>query len=273
MGSELLTSLGIMPHQALASKLKLSGEFQLNKSQGNEDTTSDDSFAFPIMNEVERDTSLLMELATRLCRIVRRTDLLECLNEEVISDFHIELQDLDPSHGYEWLTVCDKRCWPKRWIQQERWKQDWWEILTVERKHLKTWLPPVGSVPISWNAVQGLADFSTEVKGFKVILADPPWQSASSSPTRGTTLSYQTATDNVIKRGLQINHIQEDGFLFVWAPVSRITQMIQCMAEIDRELVDLFTWNKVTDTGAMQQIPGQIWRNACECLLVFRTRG
>ena len=48
---------------------------------------------------------------------------------------------------------------------------------------------------------------------FDVIMTDPPWQLATSNPTRGVAIGYQQLADSLI-RAIPFGSLQDNGFLF-----------------------------------------------------------
>lgn len=50
---------------------------------------------------------------------------------------------------------------------------------------------------------------------FDVIMMDPPWQLATSNPSRGVALGYSQLTDKHIA-ALPIPKLQNNGLLFIW---------------------------------------------------------
>ena len=83
------------------------------------------------------------------------------------------------------------------------------------------WAPPVRSVPICGDVrnvdFDRLAVAQKKARGslFDVIMMDPPWQLASSNPTRGVAIGYSQLADWHIQ-SLPVRKLQENGFIFMW---------------------------------------------------------
>lgn len=65
-----------------------------------------------------------------------------------------------------------------------------------------------------------------ETVQFDVIVMDPPWQLASSNPTRGVALGYSQLSDQDIE-DMGIKHVQKEGFIFVWVINSKFMTTLE----------------------------------------------
>jgi mRNA (2'-O-methyladenosine-N6-)-methyltransferase len=75
---------------------------------------------------------------------------------------------------------------------------------------------------------------------------DPPWQLASSNPTRGVTIGYSHLTDDDIFQ-IGLKHLQKnDGFLFIWVINAKLKETISQMKRLGYKLIDQIVWVKRT---------------------------
>lgn len=77
------------------------------------------------------------------------------------------------------------------------------------------WQVPPHCVPIHANVTTYPWSRLYQHTQFDVIMMDPPWQLATSNPTRGVALGYSQLTDADI-RALPIPQLQSNGLLFMW---------------------------------------------------------
>ena len=89
------------------------------------------------------------------------------------------------------------------------------------RADYEEWAPPPRSVPICGDVrdvdFERLALAQQKARGslFDVIMMDPPWQLASSNPTRGVAIGYSQLADWHIQN-LPVRQLQQNGFIFMW---------------------------------------------------------
>jgi mRNA (2'-O-methyladenosine-N6-)-methyltransferase len=77
------------------------------------------------------------------------------------------------------------------------------------------WQVPPHCIPIHANVTTYPWSRLYQHTQFDVIMMDPPWQLATSNPTRGVALGYSQLTDADI-RALPIPQLQSNGLLFMW---------------------------------------------------------
>jgi len=137
------------------------------------------------------------------------------------------------------------------------------------------WKPPQWCVPIradvrSFNFDE-LAKAQKELTGrlFDVIVTDPPWQLATSNPTRGVALGYEQLGDNFI-RDMPFSKLQDNGFLFMWVINAKYRFALSLFELWGYELVDEITWVKQTVNRRLAKSHGFYLQHAKETCLVGR---
>ena len=104
---------------------------------------------------------------------------------------------------------------------------------------------------------------------FDVIVMDPPWQLATSAPTRGVALGYSQLRDEDIMR-IPVPKLQENGLLFIWVINARYSFAFQLFKEWGYEYVDDVVWVKRTVNRRMAKGHGYYLQHAKETCLVGR---
>ncbi|PRP76744.1 hypothetical protein PROFUN_11747 [Planoprotostelium fungivorum] len=115
---------------------------------------------------------------------------------------------------------------------------------------------------VDWDAI------AKEVQ-FDVITMDPPWQLASSNPTRGVAIGYKQLPNKDIM-DIPIHKLQSNGFLFIWVINARYTFALEMFERWGYELVDDITWVKTTVHRRMAKGHGFYLQHAKETCLVGR---
>lgn len=152
------------------------------------------------------------------------------------------------------------------------------EIVKLERelglnqrlsKHIE-YVPidiPPHCVPLRFD-VRGF-DFKKlgEAIQFDAIVMDPPWQLASSAPTRGVALGYTQLPNRDIEE-LPLPLLQTRGFLFIWVINSRYSFALDLMDKWGYRLVDDITWVKATVNRRLAKGHGFYLQHAKETCLV-----
>ncbi|RMZ89302.1 hypothetical protein DV736_g3462, partial [Chaetothyriales sp. CBS 134916] len=121
-------------------------------------------------------------------------------------------------------------------------------------------------------AIQGAASTITQSK-FDLILMDPPWANRSVRRSK----QYKTAEGqpgDPFLHTLPIvdNHLREDGVVAIWIankPVDRV-KVEATMQEHGLQLVEEWTWTKITSHGEPVTALDGVWRKPYETLLLFR---
>jgi len=137
------------------------------------------------------------------------------------------------------------------------------------------WKPPKWCVPIRADVrtfdFDALAKAQKELTGrlFDVIITDPPWQLATSNPTRGVALGYEQLTDNFI-RDMPFAKLQDNGFLFMWVINAKYRFALSLFELWGYELVDEITWVKQTVNRRLAKSHGFYLQHAKETCLVGR---
>jgi mRNA (2'-O-methyladenosine-N6-)-methyltransferase len=137
------------------------------------------------------------------------------------------------------------------------------------------WKPPRWCVPIRADVrtfdFDALAKAQKELTGrlFDVIVTDPPWQLATSNPTRGVALGYEQLTDNFI-RDMPFGKLQDNGFLFMWVINAKYRFALSLFELWGYELVDEITWVKQTVNRRLAKSHGFYLQHAKETCLVAR---
>uniref|UniRef100_A0A7S2RKT2 mRNA m(6)A methyltransferase n=1 Tax=Mucochytrium quahogii TaxID=96639 RepID=A0A7S2RKT2_9STRA len=135
------------------------------------------------------------------------------------------------------------------------------------------WKPPKKCVPIradvrSFN-FKALAEAQRRATGrlFDVIMTDPPWQLATSNPTRGVAIGYQQLSDSLIEQ-IPFPKLQDNGFLFVWVINAKYKFALELMEKWGYTLVDEIAWVKRTVNRRLAKSHGFYLQHAKETCLV-----
>lgn len=102
---------------------------------------------------------------------------------------------------------------------------------------------------------------------FDVIMMDPPWKLSSSSPLRGSTISYSKLNDDDISN-LNIPLLQTDGFIFLWTINAKYTVALKMMINWGYEFYDEISWVKKTPRGKLAKGNGYYLQHSKEICLV-----
>ncbi|KAH8881007.1 MT-A70-domain-containing protein, partial [Thozetella sp. PMI_491] len=124
------------------------------------------------------------------------------------------------------------------------------------------------------------ARFLSKAPAFDLIILDPPWPNRSARRKRR---GYRTADDlDAIRSLLSLipvaSHLSKDGLVAVWVTnAARFTEMLTSprglFADWGVELLDEWTWLKVTTGGEPIVAVNSLWRKPWERLLIARRRG
>eukprot|EP01102_Stenamoeba_stenopodia_P022699 TRINITY_DN9553_c0_g1_i1.p1 TRINITY_DN9553_c0_g1~~TRINITY_DN9553_c0_g1_i1.p1 ORF type:complete len:377 (+),score=66.49 TRINITY_DN9553_c0_g1_i1:25-1131(+) len=102
---------------------------------------------------------------------------------------------------------------------------------------------------------------------FDVIMMDPPWLLATSTPTRGVALGYKQLPNNDIQN-IPVPKLQKNGFLFIWVINARYSFALDMMKEWGYTFVDDITWVKSTVNRRLAKGHGFYLQHAKETCLV-----
>lgn len=109
---------------------------------------------------------------------------------------------------------------------------------------------------------------------FNLILLDPPWPNR--SVRRAATYKHASQADDPFYGLAEIlpHHLAADGFLACWITHATSTRasVEQLFASLDVEIVEEWTWAKVTRHGDPVVALGSQWRRGWEVLIVGRQR-
>ena len=132
---------------------------------------------------------------------------------------------------------------------------------------------PIHSVPIradvckfNWKLFIKTQQ-QTSKRLFDIIMMDPPWQLASSNPTRGVALGYSQLSDQKI-RDLPVIKLQTDGFLFIWVINAKYRLGLQLMHDWGYKLINTVAWVKQTVNRRIANGHGYYLQHAKESCLV-----
>ena len=154
-------------------------------------------------------------------------------------------------------------------------EKDFFFEQTVETRKAKSNVV-AQSVPICADVTS--YDFSKliqsqqEVGGrlFDVVMMDPPWQLATSQPSRGVAIAYSSLSDDLISR-LPITRLQTTGFLLIWVINAKYSTACRLFRQWGYSLVDEVAWVKRTVTGKIAKGHGFYLQHAKEtCLVGFK---
>lgn len=138
---------------------------------------------------------------------------------------------------------------------------------------IEVWKPPPRCVPICADVrtfnFKKLAETQRRKTGklFDVIMTDPPWQLATSNPTRGVAIGYKQLSDTFIER-IPFPSLQENGFLFVWVINAKYKFALELMEKWGYTLVDEIAWVKQTVNRRLAKSHGFYLQHAKETCLV-----
>ncbi|GBG31206.1 N6-adenosine-methyltransferase subunit METTL3 [Hondaea fermentalgiana] len=138
---------------------------------------------------------------------------------------------------------------------------------------LEVWKPPRRCVPIRADVrtfdFRKLAQTQRRKTGklFDVIMTDPPWQLATSNPTRGVAIGYKQLSDSLIEK-IPFPSLQENGFLFVWVINAKYKFALELMEKWGYTLVDEIAWVKQTVNRRLAKSHGFYLQHAKETCLV-----
>jgi len=137
------------------------------------------------------------------------------------------------------------------------------------------WRPPPLSVPIRADVrkfdFENLAKHQKRATGkmFDVIMTDPPWQLATSNPTRGVAIGYEQLSDSLIE-DIPFPSLQENGLLFIWVINAKYKFALELMEKWGYTLVDEIAWVKQTVNRRLAKSHGFYLQHAKETCLVGR---
>lgn len=104
-------------------------------------------------------------------------------------------------------------------------------------------------------------------------MMDPPWQLATSNPTRGVALGYGQLIQKDIK-SLPINKLQENGLLFIWVINASFDFAVSLFSHWGYHIIDELTWIKLTVNGKLAKSNGYYLQHAKEiCLVGLKGQG
>ncbi|GBF91502.1 hypothetical protein Rsub_04242 [Raphidocelis subcapitata] len=132
------------------------------------------------------------------------------------------------------------------------------------------WRVPPHCVPIHANVTTFDWAALAAASQFDVVMMDPPWQLATSNPTRGVALGYSQLSDESIA-ALPVPALQaRGGLLFVWAINAKYRFVLDLFDAWGYELVDEIVWVKTTPTRRLFKSHGYYLQHAKETCLVGR---
>ncbi|KAI9300555.1 MT-A70-domain-containing protein [Cunninghamella echinulata] len=131
----------------------------------------------------------------------------------------------------------------------------------------KDYEAPDWCIPIKANVMTFDWDALAKEVQFDVIVADPPWQLATSAPTRGVAIAYQQLPDVCIEE-LPIPKLQKNGFIFIWVINNKYARAFEMMERWGYTYVDDITWVKQTVNRRMAKGHGYYLQHAKETCLV-----
>ncbi|CAO3653180.1 unnamed protein product [Cunninghamella blakesleeana] len=132
---------------------------------------------------------------------------------------------------------------------------------------LKDYEAPDWCIPIKANVLTFDWDELANECQFDVIVADPPWQLATSAPTRGVAISYQQLPDVCIE-SVPIEKLQTNGFIFLWVINNKYAKAFELLERWGYTYVDDITWVKRTVNRRMAKGHGYYLQHAKESCLV-----
>ncbi|GAX75137.1 hypothetical protein CEUSTIGMA_g2581.t1 [Chlamydomonas eustigma] len=130
------------------------------------------------------------------------------------------------------------------------------------------WQVPPHCIPIHANVTTYDWKQLYERAQFDVVMMDPPWQLATSNPTRGVSLGYSQLTDHDIAN-LPVPMLQQrGGFLFVWVINAKYKWTLDLFETWGYDIVDEIVWVKMTVNRRMAKSHGYYLQHAKEVCLV-----
>lgn len=142
-----------------------------------------------------------------------------------------------------------------------------------KEQQLGIWKVPEWSIPM--RADVRTFDFDKLIaeqrrntgKLFDVIMTDPPWQLATSNPTRGVAIGYQQLSDTLIE-AIPFHRLQENGYIFIWVINAKYRLALDLMSKWGYDLVDEVVWVKSTVNRRLAKSHGFYLQHAKETCLV-----
>mmetsp|Transcript_12715 Transcript_12715/g.14453 ORF Transcript_12715/g.14453 Transcript_12715/m.14453 type:complete len:287 (+) Transcript_12715:91-951(+) len=140
------------------------------------------------------------------------------------------------------------------------------------------WKPPAMCIPMRGDVRS--FDFEKLIreqkratgKLFDVIMTDPPWQLATSNPTRGVAIGYQQLSDTLIE-AIPFGRLQENGFIFIWVINAKYRFALDLMERWGYNLIDEVVWVKSTVNRRLAKSHGFYLQHAKETCLVGKKGG
>lgn len=102
---------------------------------------------------------------------------------------------------------------------------------------------------------------------FDVIIMDPPWQLASSTPSRGVTIGYDQLNDQFIG-DMNLKAIQKEGFIFIWVINVKYAVTLDLLEKWGYKFVDELIWVKMTCNRRIAKGHGYYLQHAKETCIV-----
>uniref|UniRef100_A0A7S3GB50 mRNA m(6)A methyltransferase n=1 Tax=Palpitomonas bilix TaxID=652834 RepID=A0A7S3GB50_9EUKA len=135
------------------------------------------------------------------------------------------------------------------------------------------WKCPEHSVPIRTD----VRTFDFKALGrcmkFDVIMMDPPWQLASSQPTRGVAIGYHQLANQHIAN-IPVHEVQDEGFIFIWVINARYDWTIEQMKKWGYTFVDEIAWVKMTVNRRLAKNHGYYLQHGKEiCVVGYKAKG
>ena len=132
------------------------------------------------------------------------------------------------------------------------------------------WQRPAMSFPIQAEITAKNLQHILEGRVFDVVLADPPWSLAPSTPTRGPALAYAQMKDRDLLR-LPLGQLINVGFLFLWVINSKIILALDWVRQQGFKVVEWLVWIKRNPkTNCISQTTGNVLRRGKELCLLCR---
>ena len=88
-------------------------------------------------------------------------------------------------------------------------------------------------------------------------------------PTHGVSLHYVQLTNQELE-SLQLEQLQDEGYLFIWVIQSTASFCIKWLEEKGYKWMETITWVKVGDAAKLQQTMGPYFLRAAEHCYMFR---
>lgn len=133
----------------------------------------------------------------------------------------------------------------------------------------KDW--PHRSIPIRTDVTTFEWERLARFVQFDVVMMDPPWQLASSNPTRGVALGYAQLSDSHIEAIPMDKIARPDSFLFLWVINAKYPTSLSLIEKWGYTFVDEITWVKHTINRRLAKSHGFYLQHAKEqCLVAVR---